>query len=1085
MQLLRLALGLAAELEQGEDLGRASSVLERVVELDPLNEEAHLILARVQVKAGHRHLALRTYLQFEARVRHELGEEPSPEARRLRDDIVAGRIGPETKFAAGLRSARGSADLLVEERRLVTVVALLFAPSHRETKAPHTRRGAADWAREVFQAWGGSGERSGDGSIVAVFGLPLIHENDADMALSAAVEIADSSAAPVRIGVHTGEVVGRAHPLPSLAAASGKALLIARRLAEAAKPGTVLVSERTHRAARATFVFGEPVTIAGPAGEPTVPARQMLSRHRTVPEWDTPGDSPFVGRRLDLDAVIALFDDVVATGQPRLVTVVGPAGIGKSRLVREAISAVSSSHPSARVLAGRCVPAERGMTWWPLAELLYQLCGISLEDSAETAGAKLREQLTPILIRAGFADGELEPIIFALAATAAIAVPGNPLDRSEPTLVADELGRAWPQFLSACAADKPTLIVIEDLHWAGEQMLEMVERLATRGDGPYLLVGTTRPELLESGHVVAAGAEGLSTISLRTLSDAESATLLRQLPVAQPIPEEIASDILTRSEGNPFFIEQLAFHLAHDPGNPLPDALHAVLAARIDALPVPERRVLQEAAVFGRVFWATALSNAVPGIDILTELRRLERRALVSLRPHSALGDRAEYAFKHVLVRDVAYASLPAARRARAHAEASSWIEAVAGDRLEEFIELIAFHDVEAALGEAGARLGSAEYEPIRGRAYAHALQAASTARRRSAVDNALRLDGQALQLSSGERERISALMALGDDCQEALRIARDNAGLAAERARLCARLAYMMAMVPGSFRVSPDPIEVDRLVDEGLAAAGGDEASRAQLMVAKGGSARLWRGSEPFGQGTRPDPSPINERIAAVHAALEVGQKKGLDGLVTSATAALAVLYGIAGRYGDALAVAERRLARAETRSRPELVDALRTAAVLKITIKADFEAGLDLARRCHALARNAAAHQQMHVTWPLLAALYHLGRWPEMFPIAEEHMAAYAKEPAVECHFVRDGPLIAASALAHMGQMDQARSLAAVPGDPAARPDTATAWQAWYLVASGDSESARAIAGPQGAGWEKLRPPACDGAHRGAGGT
>jgi hypothetical protein len=421
--------------------------------------------------------------------------------------------------------------LLVEERRLVTVVALLFAPSHRRTEARHTRREAADRACEVFQAWGGSVERSGDGSIVAVFGLPLLHENDAELALSAAFEILDSSAAPVRIGVHTGEVVGRARPLPSLAAASGRALIIARRLAEAAKPGTVLVCQRTHRAARTQFVFAEPVDITGPAGGPTLRARRMLSRRQAMPGWDMPGDSPFVGRRFDLDAVTALFDDVVATGQPRLVTVAGPAGIGKSRLVREAITAVSRSHPSARILAGRCVAAERGMTWWPLAELLYQLCGISLEDSAETAGARLREGLTHILVRAGFADGELDPIVFALAATAAIAVPGNPLDRSEPTLVADELGRTWPRFLSACAADKPTLIVIEDLHWAGEQMLEMVERLATRGDGPYLLVGTTRPELLESRRGFGAGVEGLSTISLRALSDAESATLLRQLPV--------------------------------------------------------------------------------------------------------------------------------------------------------------------------------------------------------------------------------------------------------------------------------------------------------------------------------------------------------------------------------------------------------------------------------------------------------------------------------------------------------------------------------------------------------------------------
>jgi hypothetical protein len=343
-------------------------------------------------------------------------------------------------------------------------------------------------------------------------------------------------------------------------------------------------------------------------------------------------------------------------------------------------------------------------------------------------------------------------------------------------------------------------------------------------------------------------------------------------------------------------------------------------------------------------------------------------------------------------------------------------------------------------------------------------------------VDNALRLDRQALQLSSGERERIGALTALGDDCgagfrgddgrhhyEQALRLARGNAALAPERARLCAKLAYMMAMFPGSFRVSPDPIEVDRLVDEGLAAAGGDEVSQSRLLVAKGASARLWRGSEPFGQGTRPDPSPISERIASVHTALEVGERRGLDDLIDSANTALGLLYGIAGRYGDALAFAEQRLARAETRPRQELVDALRTAAVLTITIKGDFETGLELARRCHALARDAVPHQRMHVTWPLLAALYHLGRWDEMFPIADEHMTAYAQEPAAECQFVRDGPLIAASALAHMGEMDQARSLAAIPGDPAAHPDTASDWQAWYLVASGDPEAARAIAGPK----------------------
>jgi hypothetical protein len=350
--------------------------------------------------------------------------------------------------AAVGRPTDGGEDLLVEEQRLVTMVAVLFASPRRGTKAGYTRGEAADQTGEALQAWGGSVERAADGSIVAVFGLPLLHENDAVLALSAALEIVDRGAGPERIGVHTGEVVMQ--PLPALTGVSGSALIIARLLAEAAKPGTVLVSERTYRSARTQFAFAGPVSIAGPAGEPAMQARRMLPRHHAVSRRDVPGDSPFVGRRLDLDAVAALFEDVVATGQPRMVTVVGPAGIGKSRLVREAITAVSARHPSARILIGRCVAAERGMTWWPLAERLHQLCGISLEDSAETARAKLREGLTSILIRAGVADDELDPIVFALAATAAIAVPGNPLDRYEPTLVADELGRTWPRFLSAC-----------------------------------------------------------------------------------------------------------------------------------------------------------------------------------------------------------------------------------------------------------------------------------------------------------------------------------------------------------------------------------------------------------------------------------------------------------------------------------------------------------------------------------------------------------------------------------------------------------------------------------------------------------
>jgi hypothetical protein len=360
----------------------------------------------------------------------------------------------------------------------------------------------------------------------------------------------------------------------------------------------------------------------------------------------------------------------------------------------------------------------------------------------------------------------------------------------------------------------------------------------------------------------------------------------------------------------------------------------------------------------------------------------------------------------------------------------------------------------------------------VQAKAFDHLLRAGAAARRRFAVAKAVELHEQADTLAATDHERRRVLEELGDDqgssfhgeeatgwWVQALAGARADPTAGADRSRLCRKLAWMMADTPGAFRSSPDPALVDQFVTEGLAAAE-DAVSRAWLLLAWGMSARLRRGSEPFGQGTQRDPVPIGERIADVERAMAAGEAAGVPELVRAAVSALQVLYGIAGRYREVVEVSRRELdGLAAVGSRLEQADILRTVAVLTITISARFEEGLELARRSHALSADASPHQRMHATWPVMAALYHLGRWSELPPSLDEHVAAFEQDPAVICQFVRDGPVIGAAVLAHRGELEQARRLAAIVGEPMHDLDSASAWQALFATASGDPETGRQL--------------------------
>ncbi|HYS02628.1 MAG TPA: adenylate/guanylate cyclase domain-containing protein, partial [Candidatus Eisenbacteria bacterium] len=844
---------------------------------------------------------------------------------------------------------------MLEERKLVTVLFadVIGSTALSEGLDPERLRTVLDAyfkaMAEVIAVWGGTVEKFIGDAIVAVFGVPTVREDDAERALRAALDMltrldqlngqlqrAHGVSLQIRIGVNTGEVLAATQNGLDQRLVAGDAVNVAARLQAAAEPGTVLVGERTSLMAQRSFTFAEPVavTVKG-KGQPIRTRRLIgaLAEARTGVEGLR---APMVGRQAELQLLVSVLDDVMSSGSPRLVTVTGQAGVGKSRLVGEFASLAQERIREARGLRGRCLAAGQGITYWALAEILRSACRISLDDPVDVSQQKLQEAVGGPLRAAGVSGAEVEQTIFALAMTAGITLPGNPLVSLEPEAVADELGRAWPRFMSALGAGGLAILIVEDMHWAGDPLVKMIERIVTRSTGQVLVVATARPEFAEKFPQFGGGSDDFSTIRLRPLSDRQTQELVDALLQVAELPGEVRAAILARAEGNPLFVEEILQRLIEAGGlvrdgprwvatqsashAPLPETLHALIAARIDALDPREKRVLQEAAIVGKVFWEQPLTRMTGLPDVHPALLELERRGLVLASLSTSLAGQPEYSFKHVLLKDVAYASVPKARRARAHAETADWIAELAGDRKEEFAELLAYH-YEAAAGGDGADLAwedPAEREAVRQKAFDYLVLAGAGARRRYLVSKAVELHEKALALARHDGERERALEQIGDDhdsayhgdsaiaaFERALGLLPATDASAQDRTRLYWKMAWLMAFSPGAFTRSPDGATVEQLIAAGMALAR-DQLSRGRLLVAKGAVARLWTGSEPFGQGlSGTDPVSVEERIRLAEEGLAIGRSLGDRGLITLANRALAVLYGAAGRHGDALLLA------------------------------------------------------------------------------------------------------------------------------------------------------------------------------------
>jgi tetratricopeptide (TPR) repeat protein len=848
---------------------------------------------------------------------------------------------------------------------------------------------------------------------------------------------------------------------------------VAARLEQAAEPGRILVGERTYVATRHTFTFGplQAFTVKGKAS--AVAARELLGE---AARGERPGRilrSPLVGRDRELAMVLGSLDEVIETASPRLVLISGPAGIGKSRLVAEVARATKADRPQVRILRGRCLATGHGITFWALGEILRASAGIGLDDPADEAHAKLRRSAAEILRPLGLNDEELDRTIHALAATAGLTMANSPLEGLAPERMAAELARAWPRFTSALAATAPTVLVIEDLHWAGDQVVETLERVLARSSGALLLIATARPDFTESHPAFAVGRENFSAISLRPLTPIQSSELVDGLLDTAALPPSVRADILAKAEGNPFFVEELLGRLIDEEGLvneggvwratgsaeeiSLPDSVHTLLAARIDALPRDEKRVLQEAAVVGRVFWEAPIGHAGNG-SVGAALLALEGRGLVFARPTSSIAGQLEYMFKHALVRDVAYAGLSKARRARAHAEVGAWIETLAGERIDEFIELVAHH-YHAAVAGADSDLAwtdpGADREAFRRRAFEALCAAGAGARQRYAVDKALQLHQQALDLAVGTAERRGALEELGgdhlsifhaDDALAAFQEARDLAEPSdlEERARLAERIGRT-ATRWGAFRSKPEPGRIERIVEEGLDGTT-DEALRASLLVIRANADTFWYSVE------LPDPVPTEQRVAWAEEALAIAERLDDPTLISRAATVLGRIYYDQRSYRASREMSLRQLDLIDRLASPDV-----KAEVLGESSNTALDAGeteraYKLAQDAYDLAREMSDHQLMHTSAPLLRAGYRAGRWTEILPVVEVHLAAFAQESDVACPEVQTGPALGALLLANVGERDRGHELAGLVAGTTS--PQVTAILACYDVAVGHPE-------------------------------
>jgi class 3 adenylate cyclase len=606
---------------------------------------------------------------------------------------------------------------MAEERKLVSVLFadIVGSTALGDENDPEVVRAVLgryfDRAREIVELHGGTIENYIGDAVMAVFGVPRIHDDDAERAVRAALAIRDTMAPlnaelalrlEARIGVNSGEAVA-ALDARDQRIVTGDVLNVAARLQQHAEPGEVVVGGLTEQLTREAIEYqvAGPITVRGKA-EPIAAFRALRARSdlpeqaRGLPQMR----ARLVGRGRELTLLSDTFERVKSDRRGQLFTVVGNAGVGKSRLVGEFL-ARGGGGDQVRVLRGRCLPYGAGITYWPLIELVQADLEVTGDHSRGEVLAALDKRLQMVSRLSDRTAIASRLIVLLGLAEAAQALPDVAAER-----LPAELGWAFGEYVRTAAEQSAMIAVIDDLQWAEPAAIEMVgDVVAATADSALLLLCIARPELLEQHPEWAGGRANSTTIVLEPLNEGETRTLIGRLLDVDQMPEELRATIVGRSGGNPLFCEEFVRMLI-DEGRivregdrwrgaksdsfdvRVPESIQALLAARLDGLGADDKALAQAASVIGEQFDADQLSR-LRDRDASAGLQTLVRGGFVL--PDRASGARS-YRFKHLLIRDAAYASLPKSERARLHEAIGLALDAEVGDRREEYIEILAHH---------------------------------------------------------------------------------------------------------------------------------------------------------------------------------------------------------------------------------------------------------------------------------------------------------------------------------------------------------------------------------------------------------
>ncbi len=734
---------------------------------------------------------------------------------------------------------------MTDERRLVTVLFADVAGSTAlgDSLDPEDLRALLsryyDIAKDVVSAHGGTVEKFIGDAVMAVFGLPQAHGDDAARAIAAALELRDrvrsdtrlGDRLPIRLGVNTGEVVASRADEGSDFLVTGDAVNVAARLEQAASQWSVMVGDRTMRAARGQFRFGPQQTVEAKGKPGGIGGSEALG-----PARGSSARTPLFGRQSDLEQLSLVARRAFNEKRPYLVSVIAPPGTGKTRLLEEFLGGLGEIDANAHVAIAQCLPYGQQLTYWPLRAVLFRIVGLSEEATTDEIRGAVAGWLREKRVEDALEIGAL------LSST----VGAGETEASDSAA----LFAAWRTFIETAAADAPLVLAFEDLHWSSDTLLDLFEFvLQPRADSPVVVLALARPELLDRRPTWGGGRRNHVSIALEPLDDRSVADLVRHL--SEGLPDAFVNAVVKRAEGNPFFATEIVNGLLErqatfdDPAavqdalERLPDNVQATVLARLDLLPESERDVIRLGAVFGRTFrpaGVAALGDAHNQADVESACEQLLERDMI--RPSGADG----YAFRHIIIREVAYGTLPRTSRSRLHGAAARWLEEGSAGREEAVAELIAYHYREAATLATALELDDAD--ALRAKALDWLIRAAEVARASAATLEARQHVRAAIEFASPddlpELQELLADVEIGgtlivDIYEKALELARAAGRGADMELRLLAKAIGVETRSQGSVanRMTEEHLAELRTRGRALMAESTSVDSRARFLVA------------------------------------------------------------------------------------------------------------------------------------------------------------------------------------------------------------------------------------------------------------